>query len=261
VEVAEKISWLLHLLLEVESHDRVWHGNVGYVVQAAFRYLDGAGFDLASIARLEYLYFDVLAHSERRPLALFGVLVTQASEFVGLARTVWFRGKGSESSQKVWSHAYDVLSCLEESGGIFLDHYHSSDALANFINSVRQEAANPKEVACYEEIIGQALARAKDSSTGIVPASFVFEAIEACHSASLLHGLSIGLSNSRGIVSRGLDAGGDAERDLAAKYAEACRSLLPSCPNVASVLQDLAKRYLLDALREDGRADLRMDRD
>ncbi len=73
------------------------------------------------------------------------------------------------------------------------------------------------------------------------------------------HGFLLGTMNKRGTSSRSYDEGGDQERALAREYRVHSRALQHSHPNVATTLEELARSYETDGVREDLGAKLRIE--
>ena len=72
-------------------------------------------------------------------------------------------------------------------------------------------------------------------------------------------GFTIGARNKRGVTSRSPRDGGAQERDLAANYHSQAARVQYSHPNVAAMLEEIAKSYERDGKREDIEASLRKE--
>jgi len=76
---------------------------------------------------------------------------------------------------------------------------------------------------------------------------------------SMRRGFAAGAFNKRGVTWRSLCDGGVQERDLAAFYRGQASRVQHTHPNVASMLEDIAKDYERHGKREDVKADLRKE--
>jgi len=65
--------------------------------------------------------------------------------------------------------------------------------------------------------------------------------------------------NKRGVTSRGMWDGGAQERDLADHYRSFADKLHLSQPNIANLLEQIARSYEQDGKREDTEANLRKE--
>ena len=72
-------------------------------------------------------------------------------------------------------------------------------------------------------------------------------------------GFSIGTWNKRGVTSRSPWDGGEQERDLATYYRGQAERVQHSHPNVAAMLEGIAKNYERHGMHEDNEANLRKE--
>jgi addiction module HigA family antidote len=99
-------------------------------------------------------------------------------------------------------------------------------------------------------VIGKMLSASEIGQDGIWPCEVVRDVLEELHSENMVHGVSIGAYNARGVHWRG--EGGDQERELAKKYRSWENSLRITHPFVASeLLGAMAKSYERDAKSQD----------
>lgn len=73
------------------------------------------------------------------------------------------------------------------------------------------------------------------------------------------HGITLGVLNSRGVVSRSLDEGGRQERAKAVQYKEYARILSDKWPRTAMLMKEIARSYDFQARREDLETEIRED--
>ena len=112
-----------------------------------------------------------------------------------------------------------------------------------------------------DEQIGQVLSGSPPGTDGAWPAEPVRELIEDIGSRELETGLHIGMTNSRGVTSRGIYDGGQQERELAARYRDWAKITASQWPRTSRVLRGLADDYERDARRMDLEAEALANRD
>ena len=95
------------------------------------------------------------------------------------------------------------------------------------------------------------MSKAPAEEDGSWPCRPVCDVLEAVGSRDIAAGFQTGVYNARGVVSRGLDEGGDQERALAAKYEAWAQRLAFDYPRVANILERIAKGYDREGERED----------
>ena len=91
---------------------------------------------------------------------------------------------------------------------------------------------------------------------GAWPCAPVRELLDRPELEKMRNGFHIGTRNKRGITCRLPYDGGDQERDLAAYYRAQATRAQYSHPNVAGMLEGIAKGYEHDGKREDTQANL-----
>jgi hypothetical protein len=87
----------------------------------------------------------------------------------------------------------------------------------------------------------------------------VREAIERVANPEVDGGFEISILNSRGVVSRGLNEGGEKERARAAKYAGYAVKLGDRWPRTSTVLRRIVTIYEAEGRSEDDASDLRSE--
>lgn len=94
------------------------------------------------------------------------------------------------------------------------------------------------------------------SSDGIWPDIAVREIIEEVASKQMERGITTGVFNKRGVVTRSIGEGGIQERQLAETYYFYAVILGDSYPRTAAMLRSIADRYISNAHKQDIRAEL-----
>lgn len=127
---------------------------------------------------------------------------------------------------------------------IIIDECHRGSARKN---------SNWREILEYFSSATQVglTATSKETSDNSAGWNMAFEAVrdvlEKYQSKHINIGFSIGVSNSRGVFSRGLDEGGKQERDLSSKYRNWSQKIKNSHPHVLAILESIANDYEKDA--------------
>lgn len=223
--------------------------------------------DRARIARLEWRFLPLLEGRERSPKILHAALAEDPSLFVQLIEAV-FRREGDpridESEIKPEdrdraSRAYALLRSwrtvpgTRERGGV------DEEKLREWVGEARRQLADARRSVIGDQEIGQMLSGAPADPDGTWPCAAVRSVIEEVRSDELENGLSIGLYNSRGVVSRSIGEGGVLERALAERYEGLAIAVADSAPRTGRMLRLIADSYRLEAQREDLSAALEDD--
>lgn len=133
------------------------------------------------------------------------------------------------------------------------------EKLRNWIHQVRKlcKESNCLEIADLQ--IGQILAHSPiDAEDNIFPCSPIRDIMEEIQSESILNGANTGIYNSRGVVTKSLNEGGQQEYVLANQYQEWANQLKNTHPFVANyLLQKVADTYFYEAKRNDLEVEIR----
>lgn len=133
------------------------------------------------------------------------------------------------------------------------------EKLRNWIHQVRNlcQKSNRLEIADLQ--IGQILAYSPiDTEDNIFPCSPIRDIMEELQSESILNGANTGIYNSRGVVTKSLNEGGQKEYVLANQYQEWANQLKNTHPFVANyLLQKVADTYFYEAKRNDLEVEIR----
>jgi hypothetical protein len=108
-----------------------------------------------------------------------------------------------------------------------------------------------------ERQIGAVLAYSGSDPDGAWPPEPVRNVLETADSRDIESGMRTAKYNSRGIVSKSIDAGGEAERELADEFERFAGAFRDRWPRSTAVLRDLADSYRRDARRGDQEAEHR----
>lgn len=261
----ELVSDALSKAIAAEPADIGRSPTFDYEVGVLLDHLTDQGADDSLIAQFEWAYFQLLEHS-RSPRALFAQLKRDPAFFVD--RVSWvYRGKSerrrqldegaTRRAQNAWSvlQAWRDLPGRREDGSIDRQHLHK------WVKQARLMLAERDRADIGDEQIGQVLSGSPPGTDGAWPAEPVRELIEDIGSRELETGLHIGMTNSRGVTSRGIYDGGQQERELAARYRDWAKITASQWPRTSRVLRGLADDYERDARRMDLEAEALANRD
>lgn len=138
---------------------------------------------------------------------------------------------------------------------------HNEDAYQNIefsLSELREWVAEARRLLCEvdrlvigEQQIGQLLARLPTEPGGLKPAPIVRDLLEEIKRQHIEVGISLGISNSRGVTSRGLEEGGAQELTLAAEYQKEAEKAAHRWPRTARIFRDLARQYETEGRSEE----------
>ncbi len=128
--------------------------------------------------------------------------------------------------------------------------------LIDWVEAVRKRCAETNHVRGGDLQIAFTLAHAPGDPDGIWPHIAVRNLIERLNNKMINKHIRIGIYNSRGIVSRGLNDGGQQERKLAERYKKMSDAVKAKWPRTAAMLRSIAESYKHQAKIEDIDSDL-----
>lgn len=217
------------------------------------------------LASLEFALLRVLSHHGERGPKFLRKELSRNPDFYIEVLCLSYRAAGEEkrdlsegeqiraqlASELI--HGWNLIPGLED-GSII-----NSVVLADWVQKARELSTQHKRIIVSDLIIGQVFSYSPQESDGTWPAVPIRDLIESINSDEINRGFVLGVSNSRGVTSRGLLDGGAQERDLADYYKKHADSIRTLWPRTASVLDKVAEEYLSDARRQDLGAELEED--
>jgi len=233
------------------------NASLGYEVGVLLDFLDAAGTEADSLARLEWIFFQAL-EDYRPPRALYDALASDPALFVDLISRV-FRGKNEpgrvqdEQAAAHAVHAWQVLRHwrtvpgLRDDGSV--DHQH----LERWVSQARLLLTERDRADIGDEQIGQLLSGSPHGSDGAWPAEPVRDLVERLGSKDLENGIHVGRLD-RGVTSRDIYEGGEQERALVANYRSWSEQTATRWPRTSRLLREIGASYEREAAREDREA-------
>jgi hypothetical protein len=211
------------------------------------------------IATLEYSYLPLLRY-EREPLTIYDLLASSPEMFVQVLSDV-FRGKNSPVNQVRTDEmrvratiSYDLLSEFKNIPGL---HEGKIDVreLSEWVVQVRALTVAKGLDDIGDQRIGFVLAYApQDADEPLWPPSAVCQVIEVLASEQIERGFAIECFNKRGTYSKGINEGGDQERELAKRY-KAWADATLKYPRTSAMLTTISEDWARNAERADVEAE------
>ncbi len=220
--------------------------------------------DLHRLARLEWIYLDLLDGHPVYPKTFRNLLRDNPEYFIDLLSLIYRPRRDSEDAFQEYSEehkrragkAYQLLLSWKDVPGSRDDGTVDELTLLDWIKTARSLAQERGLLEVCDSRIGEVLAyHDRGESDGSWPCIPVRDALEEISqdSEEILGGFSVGIFNKRGLVTRSFREGGDQERDLARTlraFADACQG---EWDRTAETLRRVARSYEEDARREDER--------
>ena len=257
----------LDALLKVDVKDSpaaALEGLSQYSFDQLFEYLEAhrqaVGED--RLARLEWAYLGALGYDPNVPM-LHEQLASSPQFFVEVIsalykeRSAEAASEPTEEAKRIAENGYRLLSSWSLVPGQGEDGEIDEAALRKWIDEAQEllKAADRLEVG--EAHIGHILASSGRDAEDRWPSEPVRNVLEQLQSKRIEEGFRIQKYNSRGVVSKSLDAGGEQELELAEMYEDWAKAFKDQWPRTASTLRDLAKSYRRDAKHHDAEAEQR----
>jgi transcriptional regulator with XRE-family HTH domain len=219
------------------------------------------------VIQLEWIYFQALRYSPRRPRTLHRALARNPVFFVDLIKMIFLPAKDSgvnesppsnmEQAAVLASHAYDVIHKWAHVPGADDNGIIDGAALETWVKRARKLLAEAGRGEIGDMKIGEILSAAVRVPDQPWPPEPVREIIELTRSRALERGFQMGVYNRRGVTVRSPFAGGELERNLAERYRRDADALRFDWDRTAACLDRIAATYEVDATREDLSAEQR----
>lgn len=247
--------------------------QLSYTVGMLLDRLEKLSTDDETLANLEFYYLPVLEH-DRKPRALHRELARKPELFATAITRVYKPDHepntdvaaavaGTETSAttdedfRFSSAAWSLLHGWDGPlpGTTTTGTAPTTEEVQAWVDRVRALLTEADRSQIALTVIGEALAAPVVDDDGIWPCQSVRNVIENEQSDDLETGLYINRLNQRGVHGRSIYAGGQQERDLAAKHREDADKVRNRWPRTGAMLETLARSYNADARREDDSAE------
>lgn len=215
---------------------------------------------------IEWLYMPMLVsyRSERRPKNLHAELSRNPQFFVEILTWLYMPKNRNRIQQNIQELTSEMIQNRAESARLLLDSWQEvpgmsenfildESQLKNWVEKVRELAANEDRTDVADSQIGQILAKFPEISPDWPPQA-ISSLIEEINSESLFSSFSVGLFNKRGSSSRGVFDGGDIERQHESYFIGLFQLHKTKHRKLARIFKDLSVRYGIEAQRMDEEA-------
>ncbi|ACY98107.1 hypothetical protein [Thermomonospora curvata] len=263
-QAAEVIAEALEGLLKSESCDPELPRLKSYSFERLFkllaRHCDEVG--RLRVLRLEWQFFPTFSFNADAP-TLHTELATNPVFFTELIGHIYRRDRDgspetNEADQEqrriIAKRSFQVLHRWRRCPGVTPEGTIDATLLRDWISSAREELRSLGLLDRGDSHIGQVLAYAPPDPDGSFPPEAVRVLLEEIQSDRLDNGLRIGILNKRGVVSRGLDEGGDQEWKLVKKYRDQAKAAA-QWPRTRKLLNKIAEFYEAEARENDDEAE------
>lgn len=265
-ELALLVADGLDALLEMTSASGldVLEGLSQHSFEEFFRFLESHRDPIGTdrVARLEWAFLGALGYDPNVPM-LHEELAANPEFFVQVISALYKEasadspGEPSEEERRVAENGYRLLSSWSIVPGTNGAGELDEDRLRAWIAEARRLLKAADRLAAGEVQIGRVLASGGWDAEDRWPSEPVRNLLEEIQSTEVEEGLRIETYNSRGVVSKSLEAGGEQEIEIAEKYERWAAEFQNRWPRIASVLRDLGKSYRADAKRNEAEAEER----
>lgn len=215
------------------------------------------------LAQLEW-YFLPFLRFDRRPITLFKALADDPEFFVEMLKFVYLaenqEPQEATEEQRTRAHyAHDLLLRWHRGPGLDADGSVSPEKLKTWISKALELASAHGRLKAAEHQIGKVLAHYPSGADGAWPHDAIRDLIEEHANDEMQNGITLGILNSRGVVSRSLYEGGRQEKAIAERYKEYARILSDKWPRTSMLMKEISRSYELQARREDLETEIRQD--
>ena len=167
------------------------------------------------------------------------------------------RFKDSEHEHAAALNAHALLKRLRRVPGIGADGTVDADVLSRWCGDVRQQCSELGRAEVGDMHVGELLSHAPTDAEGRWPCGPVCEVMERMASRHIEDGFQTAVFNARGSQWRGMEDGGDQERQRSLELDRLAQRIAFDYPRVSGVLKRIAKLYQRVGAWEDSDAELR----
>lgn len=235
----------------------------GWLVGEALNVIERAGAaSQRELALLEFAFFRLLEHDQHGTKRLYTEMLVDPELFVDCLKMVYRhehevpQQDDDEMKKSMASLGWSILQNGRGVPGLRTDGTVDRAQFDTWTVAVRTMAKAEGRLVPAEVSIGQWLSTCPADPDGTWPCLAVRELLEGGHAGRIREGFVVGVRNNRGVHGRAVGAGGEEERDLAAKYRGFAARVQGTHPQTAAVLENIAKGYDNDARWQDQDAQL-----
>ena len=167
------------------------------------------------------------------------------------------RLEDSEREHAAAFNAHALLKRLRRVPGNTADGTVDADVLARWCGDVRRQCSELGRAQVGDMHVGELLSHAPTDAEGRWPCGPVCEVMERMASRHVEDGFETAVFNARGPQWRGMEEGGDQERERSLELDRLSQRIAFDYPRVSGVLKRIAKLYQRVGAWEDSDAELR----
>ncbi|MGP6176932.1 helix-turn-helix domain-containing protein [Microbacterium sp. A196] len=247
----------------IAALDEILSGNSAEEIRGSHRigsaldFLASNGVADDQLARYEFLFYPLLGQTAHQPTALYRVLRTNPSEFVGLvclSTRPASRAKEESKDPAAVALAWRVLRDWKQLPGTDGTTWvPDAEVLKEWIIECRSLFSERDRAQVGDEMLGSVLAYGANEASEGWPAIPVREVLETFGSQDMETGFYRGILDARRTWTKGIYEGGEQERELSVRFqarAEECRDWRRS----NRALKAVARSYEREAQRADAEA-------
>jgi hypothetical protein len=252
----EIILSTLETAVQPGNVERVDWGRLGWGVGRLLERLAQSN-DLVRVGRLEWQLLPLLAALDRKPVALLGAMSHDPAVFLEVLKAATRKtevGGTEEQTREVRLRGWRALERWRVPPGTRADGSLDSEELHTWARAARRLAQEAELLPRADYYLGCTLANCPAGSDGIWPDDAVRDLIDEVDTKELVDGFSHTAASPEGLISRSIEAGGEAERGRAAGYLEAAERIEAKWPRTASALRQIAHYLQAEAAMWEQRA-------
>ena len=219
--------------------------------------------DQDRLAILEWRLLPLARHNRFQPKVLHSELSRNPSFFAEVLSAIYRvkdqpkAEKPDPAKQNLAEAARGLLESWVGLPGAKSDGTIDANALSSWVTAARKICATNGRIEVCDAKIGEQLSYAPPDADGSWPCQAVRDVFETITTDQVLLGFGVGVLNQRGVTSRGLNDGGEQERELVKKYRAYAERFKVGWPRMALALRRIADDYEARAKWQDARAEAR----
>lgn len=219
--------------------------------------------DQERLVVLEWRLLPLARHNDFKPKILHSELARNPGFFAEVLSAV-YRAKGQprdetpdQAKQNLAEAGHDLLDswvglpCAKSDGTI------DANALNIWITEARKVCTANERIEVCDIKIGEQLSYAPPDPDGSWPCQAVRDVLETVTTDEIVQGFGTGVHNQRGVTTRGMNDGGEQERELVKKYRAYAAKCKVAWPRTALALRRIADNYDAQAKWQDENVEAR----
>jgi len=219
--------------------------------------------DQERLVILEWRLLPLARHNHFQPKILHSELSRNPSFFAEVL-SVTYRAKNQpkdenpdQAKQNLFEAGHSLLESWLGIPGTKSDGTIDAMALNDWVAESRKICTASGRIEVCDSQIGEQLSYAPFDADGSWPCQAVRDVLEKVTTDEIVRGFDRGVSNQRGVTTRGLNDGGEQERELVKKYRAYAEKCKVSWPRTALALRRIAEHYEAQAKWQDEHAEAR----